>query len=133
MARKVHWRHLTAQVAITSLVFQAIMAALMLSPRWALAESSASAESAIIICTGTGFALITFDEDGNPTEKPLSSKPCPICDGIATSAFLLGMAPNALIGRLASLEVLRPSVELRPASAACLALRNRGPPIVLST
>jgi hypothetical protein len=128
MARKVHWRHLTTQVAIMSLVFQALMAALMLPARPALAEGAAAAEPAIVICTGTSFTLITFDENGNQVEKPLSSKPCPICDGIATSAFLLGMAPNALIGRLTNPEVLRPANQLRPASIACLAHRSRGPP-----
>jgi hypothetical protein len=128
MARKVHWRHLTTQAAIMSLVFQAVMASFMLSARPALAEGAAFAEPAIIICTGTGFTLITFDENGNQIEKPLSSKPCPICDGIATSAFLLGMAPNALIGRLTNPEVLRPADEPRPASIACLAHRSRGPP-----
>jgi hypothetical protein len=131
MARKVHWRHLTTQVAIMSLVFQAVMAALMLPTRPALAEGIASAEPAIVICTGTGFTLITFDENGNQVEKPLSGKPCPICDGIATSAFLLGMAPNALIGRLTNPEVLRPANELRPASIACLAHRSRGPPALV--
>jgi hypothetical protein len=128
MARKVHWRHLTTQIAIMSLVFQALMAALMLPARPALAEGAAAAEPAIVICTGTSFTLITFDENGNQVEKPLSSKPCPICDGIATSAFLLGMAPNALIGRLTNPEVLRPANQLRPASIACLAHRSRGPP-----
>ena len=128
MARKVHWRHLTTQIAIMGLVFQAVMAALMLPVRPALAEGAASAEPAIVVCTGTGFTPITFDENGNQVEKPLSSKPCPICDGIATSAFLLGMAPNALIGRLTNPEVLRPANELRPASIACLAHRSRGPP-----
>ncbi len=128
MARKVHWRHLTTQIAIMSLVFQAVMAGLMLSARPALAEGAAAAEPAIVICTGTGFTLITFDENGNQVEKPLSGKPCPICDGIATSAFLLGMAPNALIGRLTNPEILRPAVELRPAAIACLAHRSRGPP-----
>ncbi len=132
MACKVHWRHLTTQVAIMSLVFQAVMAALMLPARPALAEGAAAAESATIICTGAGFTLIAFDEDGDPVEKPLPSKPCPICDGIATSAFLLGMAQSVLIGRLINPEVLRPSNELRPVSAACLAHRNRGPPIALS-
>jgi hypothetical protein len=128
MARGVHWRHLTMQVAIMSLVFQAVMAALMLPVRPAMAEGAAFAEPAIVICTGTGFTLITFDENGNRVEKPLSSKPCPICDGIATSAFLLGMAPDALIGRLTNPEVLRPANELCPASTACLAHRSRGPP-----
>jgi hypothetical protein len=128
MARKVRWRHLTTQAAIMSLVFQAVMAAFMLSAPAALAEDAAFAEPAIIICTGTGFTLITFDENGNQIEKPLSSKPCPICDGIATSAFLLGMAPNALIGRLANPEVLRPADEPRPEGIACLAHRSRGPP-----
>ncbi len=130
MAPKVRWRRLTAQLAITSLVFQAVMAALMLSSRVALAGGAAYAEPAIVICTGTSFTLITFDGNGNPVETPLSSKPCPICDGIATSAFLLGMAPNALIGRLTNPEVLRPAAELRPASIACLTRRNRGPPVL---
>ena len=132
MARKVHWRHLTTHVAIMSLVFQAVMAVLMLSTRPAIAEGAAFAEPAIVICTGTGFMLITFDENGNPVEKPLPGKPCPICDGIATSAFLLGLAPTALIGRLTNPEILRPSNELRPISIACLSHRNRGPPIALS-
>ena len=128
MAGKVHWRHLTTQVAIMSLVFQAVMAALMLPVRPAMAEGAPAAEAAVVICTGTGFTLVTFDENGNQIEKPLSSKFCPICDGIATSAFLLGMAQTALIGRLTNPEVLRPSNELRPASIACLAHRSRGPP-----
>ena len=128
MAGKVHWRHLTTQVAIMSLVFQAVMAALMLPARPAMAEGAPTAEAAVVICTGTGFTLITFDENGNQIEKPLSSKLCPICDGIATSAFLLEMAPAALIGRLANPEVLRPSIELRPVSIARLAHRSRGPP-----
>ena len=128
MAGKVHWRHLTTQVAIMSLVFQAVMAALMLPARPAMADGAPSAKPAIVICTGTGYTLVTFGENGNQIEKPLASKLCPICDGIATSGFLLEMAPAALIGRLTNPEVLRPSIELRPVSIARLAHRSRGPP-----
>jgi hypothetical protein len=129
MGRKVHWRHLTTQVAIMSLVFQAIMAALMLPIPSAMAEGARTvAPGTVIICTDTGYKVIAFDENGNQIEKRTPSKPCPICDGIATSAFLLEMAPTALIGRLTNPQVLRPANELRPGSIACLAHRSRGPP-----
>jgi hypothetical protein len=129
MGRKVHWRHLTTQVAIVSLAFQAIMAALMLPAPMAMAgvRGATAAHQSIVICTGAGFQQVAFDENGNETGKQVP-KPCPICDGIATSAFLLETIQTALIGRLSNPEVLRPSNELRPSSITCLARRNRGPP-----
>ena len=132
MGRKVHWRHLTTQVAIMSLVFQAIVAALMLPAPLAMAATNAAsaAHSTIVICTGNSFQQVTFDENGNETGKQVP-KPCPICDGIATSAFLLETIQTALIGRLSNPEVLRPSNELRPSSITCLARRNRGPPALV--
>ena len=90
MGRKVHWRHLTTQVAIMSLVFQAVMAALMLPAPLAMAgvRGATAAHQSMVICTGAGFQQVAFDENGNETGKQVP-KPCPICDGIATSAFLL--------------------------------------------
>ena len=129
MAGKVHWRRLTTQIAMMSVVIHAIMAALMLPVPPAMAGAAAEeAPGSIVICTGTGYSLITFDENGNTVEKQLPSKLCPICNGIATSAFLLETAQTALIGRLINPTILRPSEELRPASLACLTHNNRGPP-----
>jgi hypothetical protein len=127
MACKVRWRRLTTQVAIMSLVFQALVAALMLQPRAAMARASAFADPVFIICTSHGFEAVT-GADGNPAEVPHSTQYCPICDGIATSAFLLEMGQTALIGRLANPQVLWPANEARPSSISCLVNRNRGPP-----
>jgi hypothetical protein len=129
MGRKVHWRHLTTQVAIMSVVFHAIMAAIMLSAPLAMAAPGpgTTAHSSMIICTGTSLERVSFGENAGESGKQ-SPAPCPICDGIGTSAFLLETAQTALIGRLVNPEVLRPANELRPSSIACLSRRNRGPP-----
>jgi hypothetical protein len=128
MACKVRWRRLTTQVAIMSLVFQALVAALMLQPHAAIARGATFAAPAFVICTSHGFKAVTFDADGKPAEVPRSTQYCPICDGIATSAFLLEMGQTALIGRLANPQVLWPANEVRPSSISCLVNRNRGPP-----
>ena len=133
MAGKVHWRRLTTQIAIMSLVFQAVMAALMLPmPLEAAGSAKAATPSVatVVICMGTSFQLVASGEDGRQSPKHAPGKLCPICDGIATSAFLLETAQTALIGRLTNPTVLRPSEELRPASIACLTHNNRGPPVL---
>jgi hypothetical protein len=71
---------------------------------------------------------VTAGADGNPAEVPRSTQYCPVCDGIATSAFLLEMGQTALIGRLSNPQVLWPAKEVRPASISCLVNRSRGPP-----
>jgi hypothetical protein len=127
MPVSVRYRHIVAQVAIVSVILHALMASLMLPMPSAMTSSAGIAEpGAIVICTGT--KLIAFDENGNQIEKQTPGKPCPICEGIATSAFLLEMAPTALIGRLTNPEVLRPAIDPHPASIARLAHRSRGPP-----
>mgnify|MGYP005812119521 CR=1 FL=1 len=110
-----------------SLVFQAIMAVFMLPAHLAAASSPSAGLSSIVICTGDGFQQVSLNEHGDETGKQVP-KPCPICDGIATSAFLLETFQTALIGKLTNPEVLRPTDELHPSSIACLACGNRGPP-----
>jgi hypothetical protein len=124
MPVSVRYRHIVAQVAIMSVILHAIMASFMLPMPSAIVSSAEP--SAVVICTGTN--LIAFDENGNQIEKQMPGKPCPICNGIATSAFLLEMAPTALIGRLTNPEVLRPAIDPHPSSIARLANRSRGPP-----
>jgi hypothetical protein len=129
MTRPVHWRHLTAQIAIMVLVLQTVMAALMLPMGPAMASGVPDTlDGSIVICTGNGFAQISYDENGNRIEKQIPPKPCPICDGIATSAFLLEFVQTALIGRLTNPEILRPAVERQPDCAVALTNRSRGPP-----
>jgi hypothetical protein len=121
MARKGRWRQIVTQIAMMSVVMHAVMAALMLpGPAFAGATRGFTAQAAEI-CSVPAANLASAG-----TELP--AKPCPICDGIATSGFLLELAPTALIGRLANPTVLRPAVELRPASISCLSHNNRGPP-----
>lgn|SRR5208337_854935 len=129
MARKVRWRHLITQAAIMSMVLHAIIAALMLPAPSAMADGGGVYPETSVICSASPFKPIGSGENGNQAGKQLPKKSCLICDGIATSGFLLETAQAALIGRLTNPTVLRPSEELRPASIACLAHNNRGPPL----
>jgi hypothetical protein len=124
-----HWRHLTAQVAIMSVIFHALMAAIMLHlPSVMAFEAKGASAGTAFLCTSHGFELAVPDKAGGQTGRQAPASPCPICDGIATSAFLLETAQTALIGRLTNPTVLRPSNELSRTSIVHLAHRNRGPP-----
>lgn len=126
-----YWRHLTARVAILGLVFQAVVAAAML-PMPLILSSGAQASpldgGAIVVCTGTGFKLITIDENGNPVEKTLPGQDCPVCAALAAVAFADQAAPPVVTAPPSNPDVLLPVNEHIPASIACLAHNNRGPP-----
>jgi hypothetical protein len=124
-----HWRHLTAQVAIMSVIFHALMAAVMLPMSSVMAfEPKGAPAGTAFLCTSHSFELAVAGKAGGQTGRQQPASPCPICDGIATSAFLLETAQTALIGRLTNPTVLRPSNELSRTSIVHLAHRNRGPP-----
>jgi hypothetical protein len=122
------WRHLTAQVAIMGVIFHALMAAMMLPMPSAMAFEANGAPGSAFLCASHGFERAVADNAAGQTGRQHPGHPCPICDGIATSAFLLETAKTALIGRLTNPTVLRPSNEIPRASIVRLAHRNRGPP-----
>jgi hypothetical protein len=121
MARKGRWRQFVTRIAIMSVVMHAVMGALML-PGPAIAGTAGELVAQASAICGVPAANLAA------TGKQLPGRPCPICDGLATSGFLLEFAQTALIGRLTDPTVLRPSEELRPASISCHSHNNRGPP-----
>jgi hypothetical protein len=125
MARKGRWRQFVTRIALMSVFMHAIMAALML-PAPLAAQAEGAAASAI--CSVSPLTPGALGEDSGATGQSLPVKPCPVCDGIATSGFLLELAQTALIGRLTNPTVLRPSADPLPAGITRLAHNSRGPP-----
>jgi hypothetical protein len=130
MARKGRWRRYAMQIAMMSVLMHAVLAALMLSQPAAAISAAGIALQASGICSVLPSGAVAYDESGF-AGKQAPAKPCPICDGIATSGFLLELSPTAFIGRLTNPTVLRPAGELAPASFSCHAQHNRGPPALL--
>lgn len=126
-----HWRHLAAQIAIVGLIVRVFMAAVML-PMPLLMSTGALASpldnGPIVVCTGTGFVLVSVDENGNLTEKPLPGHSCPVCDALAIATFAVEAAQAELAVTLSSADTVLPVDARIPAKAACLAHNNRGPP-----
>ena len=123
-------RHFIASVAIIGLVFQALMAAVMLPMPLGMrsAQAAAAGPNLIVICTPYGMKQISFDAGGNPFEKQLPGNGCPVCDALAAVAFALPAADAAEPVAVAAADAGRPANEFLPASIACLAHNNRGPP-----
>jgi hypothetical protein len=129
MTRKGRWRQFVTRIAIMSVLMHAVLAALMLpAPLAGAATGAAPQASASAICSLSPRKSAESGEPSDSAGQRLPQKTCPVCDGIATSGFLLELAQTALIGQLTDPTVLRPSVDLPPASIACLAHNNRGPP-----
>jgi hypothetical protein len=124
-------RQAIAMIAIVGLIFQAMMAAVMLlRPLAVLSEVSPSDRGAIVVCTGAGFKLITRDENGNPVEKTLPGGECPVCDALAAVTFAPYVEQPSIVAFTATSnpDVLLPTNEHIPTNIAFLTHNNRGPP-----
>jgi hypothetical protein len=123
-------RQLIAVIAMLGLIFQAMMAAVMLlRPLTMLSEVPSTDQNAIVVCTGTGFKLITRDENGNPVEKTLPGGKCPVCDVLASVTFAPQVAQTpVMVIASSNPEVLLPTNEHTPTNIAFFTHNNRGPP-----
>ena len=122
-------RHFIASAAIMGLVFQAVMAAVMLPMPLGMRSAQAGAgPHAIVICTPSGMKHISFDANGNPVGKTVPASACPVCDALAAVALAMPATDAAAPVPVAAPDAGRPANEFLPASTACLAHNNRGPP-----
>jgi hypothetical protein len=124
-----------SMLVIIGLVFQAMMAAVMLpmplTGSSALAAERADAgglSSSYIICTPEGLKRISLDENGNPVEEPLSSGGCAVCNALAASTFALPAMDIVAPVNCADTDVAFPGAEFRYVSVAHGIQNNRGPP-----
>jgi hypothetical protein len=96
------------------------------SQAFALARGQAAAAGQMVICTGTGFVMLTVDADGNPTG------PAHVCpDAIAVLGALV--PPPALPVRPAVLatRVTGPAADAPLLSTAPQGAQARGPPVLV--
>lgn len=123
-------RHFIVSAVIVGLVLQALMAAVMLPMPLGMntALAAGSDTGPIIICTPGGMKQISFDANGNPVEEKIPGSDCPVCDALAAVAFAMPAVDAVAPVPAAAPDNWRPANEFIPASIACLARNNRGPP-----
>lgn len=88
-----------SMLVVVGLVFQAMMAAVML-PMPLMGSAALASEKAdtgslsgsYVVCTPEGLKRITLDQNGVPVEEPLSAKGCAVCDALAATTFALPVA-----------------------------------------
>ncbi len=122
-------RHLTASVAVAGLIFQALMAAVMLPmPLGMRSAQAGAAADAIVICTPSGLKQISFDVNGNPVEKRIPGGGCPVCDALVAAAFALPAVDGATILPVSAPDAEWSAAETFHTTIACQTQNNRGPP-----
>jgi hypothetical protein len=111
------WRHVTTGAAIMGLVFQAMMAAVMLP--MPLGTQSALADAGpdvIVICTPTGLKQISFDASGNAVEKTVPGSKCPVCAALAAVVFAMPAVDGVVPVPVTAGDAGRPANEFLPFS-----------------
>jgi hypothetical protein len=125
-----------SMLVVVGLVFQAMMAAIMLPMPFigyaALASVAANADTfsgSLIICTPEGLKRVTLDENGNPVEKPLSAGGCAVCNALAATAFALPVADIVAPVVCADAGYAPTGFTFRFVSTSSGTHKNRGPPL----
>ncbi len=122
-------RAFVAKTAILGLVFQAVMAAVMLPmPLGTRSAQAGASPDIILICTPTGLKQISFDASGNPVEKDMPGSGCPVCDALATATFALPAIDGGAPLPAGAADIAPSPSDCFIASIAHRTHNNRGPP-----